>query len=68
MTKEIVRVSPEATLREVSRTMLKQRVHRVLVVAQGNLVGVISTFDLVRVLAGEPAQPTKTERSGFVRA
>jgi CBS domain-containing protein len=67
MTKELVRVSPEATLREVATTMLQQHVHRVLVVAQGNLVGVITSFDLLRVLAGEPA-PAKGERTGFVRS
>jgi CBS domain-containing protein len=67
MTKELVRVSPEATLREVAATMMKQHVHRVLVVAQGNLVGVITTFDLLRVLAGEPAQ-AKPEHTGFIRS
>lgn len=66
MTKELVRVSPEATLREVAATMLKQHVHRVLVVVQGNLVGVITTFDLMRVLAGE-APPAKPQKTGFVR-
>lgn len=66
MTKEIVRVSPEATLREVARTMMTQHVHRVLVVAQGNLVGVITTFDLLRVLAGEP-MPVAREHTGFKR-
>jgi CBS domain-containing protein len=66
MTRELVRVSPEATLREVASTMMKQHVHRVLVVAQGNLVGVITTFDLLRVLAGETL-PTARETTGFTR-
>jgi CBS domain-containing protein len=66
MTRELVRVSPEATLAEVARTMLAQHVHRVLVVAQGNLVGVITTFDLLRVLAGAVAPETR-ESTGYVR-
>jgi predicted transcriptional regulator len=45
---------------------MKQHVHRVLVVAQGNLVGVITTFDLLRVLAGETL-PTARETTGFTR-
>ncbi|MGE0401205.1 MAG: CBS domain-containing protein, partial [Kofleriaceae bacterium] len=65
MTRELVRVSPEASLAEVARTMLKQHVHRVLVVAQGNLVGVITTYDLLRVLAGQV--PETRERTGFAR-
>lgn len=56
MTREIVRVSPDASLREIARVMMRQHVHRVLVVAQGNLVGVVTTFDLLRAIAGEPAR------------
>lgn len=65
MTRELVRVSPEASLGEVARLMLKQHVHRVLVVAQGNLVGVITTFDLLRVLAEQHGETQ--ERTGFAR-
>ncbi|MFN0250046.1 MAG: CBS domain-containing protein [Kofleriaceae bacterium] len=67
MTRELVRVSPEATLAEVARTMLAQHVHRVLVVAQGNLVGVITTFDLLRVLAGATLPETR-EPTGYARS
>lgn len=67
MTRELVRVSPEASLAEVARTMLAQHVHRVLVIAQGNLVGVITAFDLLRVLAAE-SPPDAREHTGYIRS
>jgi CBS domain-containing protein len=51
-TRELVTVSPEASVEEVAHKMLEQHVHRVLVVdGAGELVGVISSFDLLRVVA-----------------
>lgn len=51
-TRELVTVGPDATVEEVARTMLAQHVHRVLVVDRDReLLGVISTFDLLRVVA-----------------
>ena len=51
-TRELVTVGPDATVEEVARTMLAQHVHRVLVVdKERELLGVISTFDLLRVVA-----------------
>jgi CBS domain-containing protein len=54
MTREIVMVGPDATIQQVARTMLKHHVHRVLVGDDRTLAGVISTFDLVRVLSLAP--------------
>jgi len=48
--REIVSVAPTATVAEIARTMRSQRIHRVLVVDDGRLVGLISTFDLLRAL------------------
>ena len=51
-TRELVTVGPDASVEEVARTMLAQHVHRVLVVDRDReLLGVISTFDLLRVVA-----------------
>ena len=51
-TRELVTVGPDATVEEVARTMLAQHVHRVLVVdKRRELLGVISTFDLLRIVA-----------------
>lgn len=60
MTRELVTVSPNAPIAEVAKTMRDQRIHRVLVVEKRELVGVITTFDLLRAFvreaprAGEP--------------
>jgi CBS domain-containing protein len=51
-TRELVTVSPDATVQEVARIMLAQHVHRVLVIdKQRELLGVITTFDLLRIIA-----------------
>lgn len=50
MTKSVVSVAPEASLGEVARTLRSNRIHRVLVLEKGMLVGLITTFDLISVL------------------
>ena len=50
MTREIVSVSPRATISEVARTLRHNRVHRVLVIEDDVLVGIITTFDLIELL------------------
>lgn len=56
MTSALVSVSPEATAAEIARLMRAQRIHRVLVIDAGELLGVITTFDLLAALeATEPA-------------
>jgi CBS domain-containing protein len=55
MTPEIISVGPEASLGEVVEKIMENRIHRVLVLEPGehggNLVGIISVFDLVQLLA-----------------
>lgn len=54
MTADIVWVPPTATVEAVAKLMVKENVHRVLVLdAEKHLQGLVSAFDLVRVLAGE---------------
>lgn len=50
MTPAIVSVSPDTSLSVVAKTFRSDRVHRVLVVENEKLLGIISTFDLVRLL------------------
>jgi CBS domain-containing protein len=65
MTTELVMVRPDTPIEEVARKMLEHRVHRVLVTGEDRqLVGVISAFDLVRVIANTPA-PSQVRRTGF---
>jgi CBS domain-containing protein len=51
MTKNLVSVTPEADIKEVSREMQEAQVRRVLVIEGGRLLGVISTADLARASA-----------------
>jgi CBS domain-containing protein len=53
MTEGVVMVPPEASVAEVARRMLGHRIHRILVVEDGALAGIISTFDLVALLEKE---------------
>lgn len=51
MNPEIISVGPDATLGEIARLMFEQSVHRLLVVEESRLRGIISTFDVVGHLA-----------------
>jgi CBS domain-containing protein len=51
MTREVVTVTPEATLAEVAALFEARRVKRVPVVEAGQVVGMVSRADLVRALA-----------------
>jgi CBS domain-containing protein len=66
MTREIVAVGPNATVEDVARMMLDHRVHRVLVLEAGALLGMISAFDLSRALTRVHAAGL-TRRTGYSR-
>ena len=52
MSPDVISVAPETPLREVARKMRDEQVHRVLVLnPQRRLVGIISSFDFVRIVA-----------------
>ena len=57
MTDGVICVAPDATVSEVARTLREQQVHRVLVMAEGEVIGIISSFDLLRIL--ETSEPQK---------
>ena len=46
MSDEVVSVTPDATLVEAARTMLDSRIHHLVVVDQGEVIGMASSFDL----------------------
>ena len=52
MTTEVISVPPDAPVPVVARTLHERRIHRVLVVEAGEIRGLVSSLDLVRVLAG----------------
>jgi CBS domain-containing protein len=51
MNRGVVTVEPDTTLREVCRKMAKEHVHRVVVARGGAVVGIITSFDVVRCVA-----------------
>ena len=55
MTPNVVTVSPDATVGEMARVLCDNQVHRVLVVENDHLLGIISTLDLVAVLRDDSA-------------
>jgi CBS domain-containing protein len=53
MTRELIHVDRATPLQELARRMIDARVHRVLVMDnRANLYGIISAYDVVRVVAG----------------
>jgi CBS domain-containing protein len=50
MTTRVLTVGPEATAAEVAHDLRTHQVHRLFVVQDGRLIGIISTFDLLRVV------------------
>ncbi len=46
-------IGPEATLPELARLLLDKRIHRALVVESGQLVGIVTTTDVLRGVAGD---------------
>lgn len=55
MVRRVVTVSPETPLDEIQALMIEKDIGRVPVVADGNLVGIISRSDLLGMLYGGPA-------------
>jgi len=51
MSGELAFVPPTASLREVSRIMVNEHLHRLLVVDQNRLLGLVSTMDVLRAIA-----------------
>ena len=50
MTDSVVVVDPETPVGGVARRLLEHQVHRVLVIEDGKLCGIVSTFDLIGLL------------------
>lgn len=51
MTPGVVFLGPDASVREAARLMVRSGIHRLLVLEDGLLEGIVSTMDLVRALA-----------------
>lgn len=53
MSRQVVAMPPGADLREAARLMLEAEVHRILVIEDGRLRGIVSTTDVVRAVAND---------------
>jgi CBS domain-containing protein len=53
MTSDIYAVEADAPLAEVARRMVKHRIHRLLVSQSGKFVGIITTLEVLSVMAEE---------------
>src|SRR5688500_7957387 len=61
MTRNMISVSPQATLREVAQVLSQNHIGGAPVTAQHNrVVGVISASDLIDFVASSPGVPTET--------
>lgn len=54
MTPMIFHVSPQATVAELARFLLRGKIHRALVMAGNKLIGIVTAFDVLRVVAEAP--------------
>lgn len=61
-------VAPNAPVREVAALLWTNRIHRVPVTEGARLVGIVSSLDLVRLLAGEDAAGGAPRNGGVRRA
>ncbi|MBI3565641.1 MAG: CBS domain-containing protein [Elusimicrobia bacterium] len=52
MTPGAIAIDENTTVAEAAKAMLDRHIHRVLVTRDGKLAGIITTMDLLRVLAG----------------
>lgn len=55
-TKEVLSVSPEASIQDVSSIMFEKGVHLVPVLEAGKIVGIIGKIDIIRGMTNETAQ------------
>jgi CBS domain-containing protein len=57
MTHELITVSPADPLQEVARCLVEHGIHRLPIVDAGRLVGILTSLDLVRLIAEGRAKP-----------
>ena len=51
MTRKVIGLPSTATVNEAAKRMVKHRIHRVLVIDDGALAGIVTTSDIVRAVA-----------------
>ena len=56
MTKDLYSIEPDDTIAKMSKVMYDKKIHRLLVVEYEKLIGIVSTFDLLKLLATSDEQ------------
>jgi len=71
MTPTAYTIAPETPVSQVAQTMIAGRIHRLLVVRQHQVLGIVTSLDLLKLLTGEPgplADAGRYRRSVLVRS
>ncbi len=56
MRDQVITCAPDAAIAEVAETMVRQHLHRIIVVERDHAVGIISSLDLVKLLVGSESE------------
>ncbi|MBL8858325.1 MAG: CBS domain-containing protein [Planctomycetes bacterium] len=62
MARDVISVAPESLVLEACSTMVKHHIHRLFVTRGEKLVGVLSSFDIVRFIAQFDGSPQRKRR------
>jgi CBS domain-containing protein len=68
MSTDVQTVGPHTTVVDAARAMVEHRIHHLVVVDRGSVLGVLSSFDLLRHLAGRVEQMAAAATAGILRA
>jgi CBS domain-containing protein len=55
MNPKVISIDPDASLRSACEMMANERIHRVVVTEEDRVIGIVSSFDVVRWIAEESA-------------
>lgn len=67
MSAHVLTVTPHTTVTDAARTMVEHRVHHVVVTQRNTVVGIVSSFDVMRHLAGRVDQLSSSAPSAEER-
>ena len=67
MRSQVVSCAPDTPVRELADIMIRQRVHRIIVVEKDRPVGIVSALDIVALVAGA-SKPLKAKKHGDTEA
>jgi CBS domain-containing protein len=68
MTADVTTIGPHESVVDAARTMVDQHVHHLVVVEHGQITGMLSSFDVLRHLAGTVEHLVAERTTGVLRA